>query len=118
MDITNITKGEILTISDQNEYKPGQFNQTFTLRTDEAYPTILEFTMFNKAIDGFGSKLAVGLKFGIKFNVKGREYNGRYYFTLQPWSVELLDKPSFEEGTEEVMPEPEADALPDEENPF
>jgi hypothetical protein len=113
MEITNITKGEVITKSEKKEYSSGKFLQTFRLRTDEAYPTMLEFTMYDKGIADLSEKIEVGSVLIVKFNVKGRDYNDRLYFTLQPWSVEVLEGQETKEETTH-----DDSGLVEEDNPF
>lgn len=114
MEIVNTTKGEIITKSEPKEYKAGKFLQTFTLRTDEAYPTMLEFTLYDKGIAELSEKINEGSTIAIKFNVRGREYNERIYFTLQPWNIEVLNDSASEESTAQVN----SPQVEDEDNPF
>ena len=85
----------------------------FRLRTDESYPQVIEFTLYDKGIDKLGDKIEEGSQVFIKYNVKGREWNERYYHTLQPCSIEVLKE--LEKEPEE--PEVESD-LDDEDVPF
>ena len=87
----NSAKGVVVSVSPKREWRPGDNLLEFRLRTDEAYPQVLEFVIYDKGISKFEDKIAEGNTLGIRFNIKPREYNGNYYFTLVPWSIELLE---------------------------
>jgi hypothetical protein len=86
----NITEGTVNTVSAINEYKPGKRLLNFRLLTDDEYPQMYEFTMYDKAIDKHLNKIIQGAKLKVQFNIKSREYNERLYFSLVPWSIESL----------------------------
>ena len=111
-EIMSQTKGHIVSVSDVNEYKPGKRVLDFRLRTDESYPQVLEFTLYDKGIDKLGDKIEEGSQVFIKYNVKGREWNERYYHTLQPWSMRVI------ETIADPEPEVEHDVDLDEDVPF
>ena len=99
--INSSTKGHILFVGEEKEYKPKKHVLNFRLRTDESYPQILEFTLYDKGIEKLKSRISEGDQVLIKFNVKGREYNERVYHTLQPWSIEVLKELETKEDEEE-----------------
>jgi len=87
----NITEGTVKSVSQINEYKPGKRLLNFKLLTDDQYPQMYEFTMYDNAIDKHLNKIIESAKLKIQFNIKSREYNERLYFSLVPWSIEVLD---------------------------
>ena len=88
--ITGLTRGHIVSVSEVNEYKPGQKVLDFRLRTDEAYPQVLEFTLYNKGIELHSDKIEEGNQVVLNYNLKGREYNDRIYHSLHPWSIRVI----------------------------
>jgi len=86
----NSAKGVVVSVSPKREYRPGDNLLEFRLRTDDAYPQVFEFVMYDKGITKFEDKIAEGNTLGIRFNIKAREYNDNFYYSLVPWSVELL----------------------------
>lgn len=60
------------------EYNDGKFDQKIGLEasSDKQYQEI--------------SKAKVGDEVNISFNLRGREWNGKYYNTLALWKVEVL----------------------------
>jgi hypothetical protein len=61
---------------------------------DEKYPQDILFQTVNDKMAVLES-LGVGQQVEVSYNVRGREFNGRYYNTLDAWKVEVTgSKPS------------------------
>jgi hypothetical protein len=67
----------------------------FVVTTPDAkYPQDILFQTINDKMDVLES-LGVGQQVEVSYNVRGREFNGRYYNTLDAWKVEVIgSKPS------------------------
>lgn len=67
----------------------------FVVTTPDAkYPQDIIFQTINDKMDVLES-LGVGQQVEVSYNVRGREFNGRYYNTLDAWKVEVTgSKPS------------------------
>jgi hypothetical protein len=67
----------------------------FVITTPDAkYPQDILFQTINDKMDVLES-LGVGQQVEVSYNVRGREFNGRYYNTLDAWKVEVTgSKPS------------------------
>jgi hypothetical protein len=67
----------------------------FVVTTPDAkYPQDILFQTVNDKMDVLES-LGVGQQVEVSYNVRGREFNGRYYNTLDAWKVEVTgSKPS------------------------
>lgn len=69
-----------------------QKSETFSIRqlvvTNDArkYPEIGVFTFKNKACDKLNG-FKVGQEVNVKFDMGGREYNGKYYCDLNGWDI-------------------------------
>jgi hypothetical protein len=76
-------KGKILVVSDITERGEKKFKTAeFVLETDEKYPQKVKFELL-----GDNTKLASDLQKAISgevfFNVKGKEWNGKFYNSLE-----------------------------------
>ena len=61
---------------------------------DEKYPQDILFQTVNDKMAVLES-LGAGQQVEVSYNVRGREFNGRYYNTLDAWKVEVTgSKPS------------------------
>jgi hypothetical protein len=67
----------------------------FVVTTPDAkYPQDILFQTVNDKMAVLVS-LGVGLQVEVSYNVRGREFNGRYYNTLDAWKIEVTgSKPS------------------------
>jgi hypothetical protein len=67
----------------------------FVVTTPDAkYPQDILFQTINDKMDVLES-LGAGQQVEVSYNVRGREFNGRYYNTLDAWKVEVTgSKPS------------------------
>jgi hypothetical protein len=67
----------------------------FVVTTPDAkYPQDILFQTINDKMDILES-LGVGQQVEVSYNVRGREFNGSYYNTLDAWKVEVTgSKPS------------------------
>jgi hypothetical protein len=75
----------------------------FVIVTDDAkYPQEVIFQTVNDKMDTI-APYGVGQEVTVSFNVRGREYNGKYYNTLDAWKVQ---------GEVTVQPIEEQDDLP------
>jgi hypothetical protein len=56
---------------------------------DEKYPQDILFQTVNDKMAVLES-LGVGQQVEVSYNVRGREFNGRYYNTLDAWKVQII----------------------------
>jgi hypothetical protein len=91
-------KGKIKSVS-QTEQKSDKFAvRTFVVEIEGKYPELIEFQLVNNntfIIDPFKA----GDEVDVYFNLKGREYKGRVYNSLQAWKIEGESKSSNNETT-------------------
>lgn len=96
--------GTIKMIGELQTFESGFVKKEFVLTTKEQYPQDVKFELVkDKAID-FEKYNKVGQDVEVKFNVRGTEYNGKYYVNLQAWYVGNNATPS-----EPVVSEEEQD---------
>jgi hypothetical protein len=72
--------------------------QEFVLKTDDQYNNLYAFTLFgDEKVENFGKYNKVGDTVKVSFNVNTNEYNGKYFTSLNAWSI-------FKEGGSESSP--------------
>lgn len=80
-------KGKIKSVGN-TEQKSAKFAiRTFVVEIEGKFPELIEFQLVNNntfIIDPFSE----GDEIDIHFNLKGREYKGRVYNSLQAWKIE------------------------------
>jgi single-strand DNA-binding protein len=74
----------------------------FVITTADKYPQEVIFQTVNDKMDII-APYGQGQEVTVSFNVRGREYNGKYYNTLDAWKVQ---------GETAVQPIEETDDLP------
>ena len=72
--------GELKQVSDNFKLKE------VIMVTEDKYPQTLSFQFSNKNIDTLNG-IGEGQKATIHFNLRGREYNGRVFNSLDAWKV-------------------------------
>ena len=98
-------KGKIKSVGN-TEQKSAKFAvRTFVLELEGKYPELVEFQLVNNntfLINPFKE----GQEVDVYFNLKGREYNGRVYNSLQAWKIEGESNQQINETTPaETTPE-------------
>jgi single-strand DNA-binding protein len=86
--------GEIQTIGDK-----GFTKREFVIETNENYPQKVKFEL-NKDACSKVDQFKVGNGVEVSFNLRGNEYQGKYYVNLQAWKVIKIG-----EGAPVVQPE-------------
>jgi len=62
---------------------------TFVIDTETEYDNIIAFDVFGEeAVERFNKYNKVGDKVKVIFNIKCREYQGKYYTNLAAWRIE------------------------------
>jgi len=77
---------------------------------DTRYPQDILFQAVNDKMDAV-APLKVSQVVEVSFNLRGREFNGRYYNTLDVWKV-THDKEFVDPASTSVQPADEPDDLP------
>ncbi len=95
-----------------------KISDTFTKReliieTEEKYPQKVKIEFINSGINNLMDKKE-GQQVKVCFNVRGREWNEKYFVSLNGWRIELLADTSTEPEPEEIMSNPETGPYSDE----
>lgn len=88
--MSNISKeGEIIAIDETIEFDSGFTKREFVIKTtdDGDYPQDIKFELV-KDKTALVDKYKLGDKVTVHFNVRGREYNGKYYVNLVAWKLD------------------------------
>ena len=88
--ITNklVLCGTIVHIADATQGE-SWIKQNFLIRTSDQYPQFVEFMTFNAAQDML-SRCKINDVVNVYFNVKSREYQGKYYTELTAYRVYVV----------------------------
>ena len=86
MDVT----GKVKVIMDKQSFDSGFEKREFVITTAEQYPQDIKFELYKEKcdiIDAFKTDDEVT----VHFNIRGNEYNGRYYVNLNAWKIDKGD---------------------------
>jgi len=79
--------GTIKLINELQTWDSGFSKREFVITTQEQYPQDVKFEVVKDKATDFEKYNKVGDNVDVKFNVRGNEYNGKYYVNLQAWHV-------------------------------
>ncbi len=98
--------GRIKVIFDTQTFDSGFKKREFVVTTQEQYPQDIKFELYNDKVDVL-TPFSVGDEVNVAFNLRGKEYQGRYFVNVNAWKV---DKMGATGG--DVPPMPGMDAIP------
>ena len=87
MSETYIATGIVKLIEDTQTFESGFQKREFVVTTEERYPQDIKFEVTKDKVELLDS-LSVGDAVSVSFNLRGNEYNGKYYVNLQAWRIE------------------------------
>jgi len=90
-------KGKVETILDIQEFASGFKKQTLVIETDGKYPQKIAVDFAKEKIDLL-AVLTVGQQVTVSVNLRGSEYNGKYYVSLAGWKVDAGSIPMEDES--------------------
>lgn len=81
--------GRVVLITDAEQVSDRLTKQSIVIETDAQYPQQVSFDVLNKPelLTPFGT----GDRVTVSFDVRGREYQGKYYTSLTAWKVEAAN---------------------------
>jgi hypothetical protein len=85
-------KGKVETILDIQEFASGFKKQTLVIETDGKFPQKIAVEFAKDKIDLLAT-LTVGQQVAVSVNIRGNEYNGKYYTSLSGWKVDAGSVP-------------------------
>ena len=91
--------GKLKLLFEAQSWDSGFSKREFVITTQEQYPQDVKFECIKDKISMLEG-LNPGDELTVSFNVRGNEYNGRYFVNLQAWRIE--------KGAAAAAPAPEA----------
>ncbi len=79
--------GKIKLIYDTQEFASGFKKREFVVTTQEQYPQDVKFEAIKEKVDLLDA-YKPGDEVNVHFNIRGNEYQGKYYVNLQAWRLE------------------------------
>lgn len=82
-------KGKIIFCSDVEKVGANQMDKrTFAIETEGEYPQQIGFDLIKDKVN-MVSVHDMGKTCEVSYNIRGREYNGKYYVNLAAWKVKI-----------------------------
>lgn len=100
--------GKLKLKMDEQKFDSGFFKREFVVTTQEQYPQDVKFELFKEKCEMIAN-VNDGDMIKVLFDIRGNEYNGKYYNNLVAWKVESAGA-SVPQG--EMPPAPMAAAAP------
>lgn len=81
-------KGKLILKSEPKQISDKFTVMDFVIQTpDEKYPQSIQFQLLNDRIQEM-DKFTIGEELEVTFDIRGREYNGKYYNSLNAFKIE------------------------------
>lgn len=81
------TEGRIIAIEEPQSFASGFTKREFVIEADEKYPQQVKFECVKDGVAMLDGR-KIGDHVTVHFNLRGREYNGRYFVNLNCWKIE------------------------------
>lgn len=106
-------QGKIIKIDDVQTFNSGFTKREFVVKTDENYPQDIKFELV-KDKTSLIEKFQLGDDVKVSFDVRGSEWNGKYFVNLNAWRIESMgagataapSAPAAQGGSAPVAPPP------------
>jgi single-strand DNA-binding protein len=89
-------KGTIHLIGEAKQVSEKMNLKEFVLSIGDKYPQLVQFQAVNERVK-FLDGAKVGQECEVKFDLRGREYNGKFYVSLNAWDIRIASKPISDE---------------------
>ncbi len=79
--------GKIKVVFDAQTFNSGFRKREFVVTTQEQYPQDIKLELYNDKCDVIDA-FKVGDEVTVGFNLRGNEYNGKYFVNLNAWKID------------------------------
>ena len=100
--------GTIKKIFDQQDFPSGFYKQEFVVTTDERFPQDIKLDCLKEKVEML-KNFPEGSAVKVSFDIRGREWNDRYYVDLSAWKIEAADAAGADEAPAEAQSQPAED---------
>lgn len=82
-------QGKIKVIMDAQTFESGFKKREFVITTQEQYPQDIKFEVYKDKCSLLDS-LKIDQEVEVSFNLRGNEYQGKYFVNINAWKIELV----------------------------
>lgn len=86
-----IINGTIKVINEIQTWDSGFSKREFVITTQEKYPQDVKLELTKEKCSLLDDKFKVGDSVDVAFNIRGNEYNAKYYVNLQAWKINMAE---------------------------
>ena len=79
--------GKLKLKMDEQKFDSGFYKREFVVSTQEQYPQDIKFELFKEKCEMIAN-VQDGEMIKVLFDIRGNEYNGKYYNNLVAWKIE------------------------------
>ncbi len=84
--------GKVHVILDKQTFDSGFVKQVLVVETDDKYPQTIPIEFTKDHIEMLKG-VQVGDNVEVNYNLRGNEYNGKFYCNVQAWAISIKDSP-------------------------
>ena len=104
-------KGKIKVLFEQQDFPSGFYKRDFVITTNEQYPQDIKLSALKERVEQLNG-MSEGDSVLVKFDLRGREYNGNYYVDLNAWRIESDGVAPVGSSSEKSGAQPAVDSAP------
>jgi len=97
--------GKIKEMSDTQTFSSGFSKREIVVTTEEKFPQDIKIEFMKERADALSS-YKVGDEVSVEYNLRGSEYQGRYFVNVLGWKIEKTQKGSPEKKSEPTSAKP------------
>jgi hypothetical protein len=108
--------GKLKLVMDEQKFDSGFYKRDFVITTEEQYPQDVKFSL-NKERTEFLNQFNPGDQMLVRFDVRGREWQGKYFVDLVAWKLDpatagaSVEAPPVEQAPPNVAAFPKVDPV-------
>jgi single-strand DNA-binding protein len=102
--------GRIKLIRDEQTFPSGFTKREFVLTTEEQYPNDIQFELL-KEKGSMITSFREGDRLKVQFDIRGREWQGKYFNSLVAWKIESADATASSSSASAPPPPPIPEAM-------
>lgn len=96
--------GKVKKIFDRQDFPSGFYKQEFVITTEERFPQDIKLDCLKEKVELL-SDLKEGDEVKVHFDIRGREWNERYFVDLSAWKIEPAgESAGAEAASEQTVP--------------
>ncbi|HET6243494.1 MAG: DUF3127 domain-containing protein [Bacteroidetes bacterium] len=85
--------GKVKLVSDVQTFDSGFTKREFVVTTNEQYPQDIKLEVIKDKCSLL-DRVTPGSEVKVAFNLRGNEFNGKYFVNLQAWKIDAVDASS------------------------